>query len=243
MARRTQGLLEVGYYLSRFGIKAPPERLGVKHWREAYLSFYDSLGAERTIESFHLSLRNARDTFDSHFPTTHRVGWRKNEKPAELTGTSKKVFDSFKDLSEPEVWERIAQFYIELGHDHVASFDEIDAEERSNLDYFETKTEGGVKVLLSKRIERNATLRAKALEFHGLDCMACGFNFHKTYGKWGEGFAEVHHLRPLHETEGEAVATDPTSDLVVLCSNCHRMVHRKTSQTLTLEELRKKLNP
>jgi 5-methylcytosine-specific restriction protein A len=110
MARRTQELIEVGYYLARFGIKSPPERLNVHHWREAYLSFYDSLGAERTIESFHLSLRNARDSFDSHFPDTQRVGWRKNNEPAELTGISKAVFYSFKDLNESEVWGRIALF-------------------------------------------------------------------------------------------------------------------------------------
>lgn len=243
MARRTQELLEVGYYLSRFGIQDPPERLHVNHWREAYLSFYESLGAERTIKSFHLSLRNARDSFDSHFANTKRVGWKKNNQPAELTGTSKKVFDSLQNLNELQVWTRIAQFYTELGHDHIASFDEIDAEETSNLDNLETKTEGGVKVIISKRIERNAALRAKALKLHGLNCMVCDFNFHKTYGKWGEGFAEVHHMRPLHKTAGKKVATNPASDLAVLCSNCHRMVHRKANKTLTLDELRKKLRP
>jgi 5-methylcytosine-specific restriction protein A len=96
---------------------------------------------------------------------------------------------------------------------------------------------------MSKRIERNAALRAKALEVHGLDCMACGLNFHKTYGKWGEGFAEVHHLKPLHLASGAKVTTDPTSDLLVLCSNCHRMVHRKANLALTLEELQEKLRP
>jgi 5-methylcytosine-specific restriction protein A len=241
MARRTQELLEVGYYLSRFGTHEPPARLNVRHWREAYLSFYDSLGGERTIESFHLSLRNSRDSFDSHFPRTNRVGWRKNNKPAELTGASKKIFDALGQLEEPDVWARIASNYSKLEPHEVASFDEIEAEEKSNLDYLKTKTEGGIKVFVSKRIERNAAMRANALEIHGTDCMACGFNFNYAYGEWGRGFAEVHHLKPLHESAGERVSTNPLTDLVVLCSNCHRMVHRKASMTLSLDELKAKI--
>jgi predicted HNH restriction endonuclease len=32
--------------------------------------------------------------------------------------------------------------------------------------------------------------------------------------------------------------TDPKRDLTVLCSNCHRMVHRRRTVCLSLEELR-----
>ena len=31
---------------------------------------------------------------------------------------------------------------------------------------------------------------------------------------------------------------DPREDFAVLCSNCHRIVHRKKDHVLTLEELR-----
>jgi predicted HNH restriction endonuclease len=68
--------------------------------------------------------------------------------------------------------------------------------------------------------------------------MVCGFSFAETYGNWGEGFIEVHHLRAISEGRRK---TDPSMDLAVLCANCHRMIHRKRDIALTLEELKGKL--
>jgi len=52
----------------------------------------------------------------------------------------------------------------------------------------------------------------------------CAFDFEATYGPVGKGYAEVHHLQPRGEAEG-AVQTR-LEDLVVVCSNCHAMIHR-----------------
>ncbi|WLC60221.1 HNH endonuclease (plasmid) [Leuconostoc carnosum] len=37
------------------------------------------------------------------------------------------------------------------------------------------------------------------------------------------------------------MSTDPINDLVPLCSNCHRMIHRDKYNVLTVEHLKKKL--
>lgn len=51
----------------------------------------------------------------------------------------------------------------------------------------------------------------------------CGFNFHAAYGKLGEDYAQVHHLRPLsHRT---VPSKTRVSDLRVVCANCHAMIH------------------
>lgn len=50
----------------------------------------------------------------------------------------------------------------------------------------------------------------------------CGFNFAAVYGEVGEGYAQVHHLRPLAEAERVTALTD----LIVVCANCHAMIHR-----------------
>lgn len=105
----------------------------------------------------------------------------------------------------------------------------------------ESYTEGGNKVFISRKAERNMNLRRKAIKIHGVTCMACDFNFANTYGSWGEGFIEVHHLIPLRNGIFEERITDPEKDLIVLCANCHRMVHRKKGITLTVEELKKKI--
>lgn len=105
----------------------------------------------------------------------------------------------------------------------------------------ESKTEGGIKVVVSKQAERDPKLRTEAIKIHGLVCKVCGFDFEKTYGAWGNGFIEVHHIHPLGQSKNEKVQTDPKKDLTVLCSNCHKMVHRKRGTTLTLDELKNKI--
>ena len=58
-----------------------------------------------------------------------------------------------------------------------------------------------------------------------LVCEACGFDFAEKYGKRGEGFIECHHIKPLRDLKpGSKTSLD---DLVLLCSNCHSMIHAK----------------
>jgi predicted HNH restriction endonuclease len=68
--------------------------------------------------------------------------------------------------------------------------------------------------------------------------MACQFNFAEKYGDVGTGYIHVHHVKPVSELD-EEVVVEPSTDLAVLCANCHAMIHRKKDQTLTLEELKK----
>lgn len=65
-------------------------------------------------------------------------------------------------------------------------------------------------------------------------CEGCGFDFGKVYGDRGAGYIECHHAVPLHAS-GET--TTRLKDLVLLCSNYHRMIHR-ASLWLTPDELR-----
>ncbi|MES2513631.1 MAG: HNH endonuclease [Bacteroidota bacterium] len=111
----------------------------------------------------------------------------------------------------------------------------------SLLDEVESLTEGGKKVYISQRAERDIRLKNKAIAIHGTTCKACGFNFGKTYGEWGTSFIEVHHLIPLGGKDSKERETNPEKDMVVLCSNCHRMIHRKKNIVLTLDELKQKL--
>ena len=86
--------------------------------------------------------------------------------------------------------------------------------------------------------ERNPKLRAAAILLHGTKCMACNFDFGEIYGERGKGFIEVHHINPVSTLKSET-QINPKDDLIVLCSNCHRMVHRKSDKVLTLLELKK----
>ena len=98
-------------------------------------------------------------------------------------------------------------------------------------------TEGKKKARYSSYYERNPFYRNKAIEIHGLSCIACGFNFEEKFGALGKGFIHVHHNKPISESGPTKI--NPRTDMSVLCPNCHSMVHRKKDNTLTVEELRK----
>lgn len=77
--------------------------------------------------------------------------------------------------------------------------------------------------------KRNPALRAAAIDRHGLNCAACELNFTSKYGGLGEGYIEIHHLNPLAERNDGIRGTLTTSidDVVPVCANCHRMIHRR----------------
>ena len=87
--------------------------------------------------------------------------------------------------------------------------------------------------------ERNPALRKDAIEKYGNKCMVCGFDFDKTYGRdIANGYIEVHHEKMLANTAGERDVT--VNEVKVVCSNCHRMIHKKR-EMLNWEALRNKL--
>lgn len=93
------------------------------------------------------------------------------------------------------------------------------------------------------RYERSSKNREECLKENGYEyeCLACGFNFKEKYGELGKNFIEVHHVNPLSSLE-EEIKIDPKMDLVPLCSNCHRMIHRKRNHILYVDELKKIIN-
>lgn len=100
--------------------------------------------------------------------------------------------------------------------------------------------EGGERFLIHRRLERDGALPKKAkarylTENDNLACMVCGFDFFAMYGERGEGFIECHHMTPVSELIGD----EPTkiADLAMVCSNCHRMLHRGP-ELLTIDQLR-----
>ena len=68
-------------------------------------------------------------------------------------------------------------------------------------------------------------------------CELCGFDFSINYPtSLGDGFIEVHHLTPLFAQEQPRRTT--LDDLLLVCSNCHRMIHRSKDVDENLRLLR-----
>jgi len=101
--------------------------------------------------------------------------------------------------------------------------------------------EGGLLATRHLRRERDRKLRSRKiadfLDSHDrVRCQLCAFDFEEVYGSHGHGFIECHHVVPLHAS-GET--TTQLTDLILLCSNCHSMIHyrKKWLEPAELREL------
>lgn len=103
-------------------------------------------------------------------------------------------------------------------------------------------SEGRILYRMHSQRERSSSLirRKKETflkEHERLTCEICGFDFEDTYGPLGKEFIECHHIVPVSQLSPGS-KTRP-EDLCLVCSNCHRMLHR--GGLYSPEELRKKL--
>jgi HNH endonuclease len=76
----------------------------------------------------------------------------------------------------------------------------------------------------SRRLVQLAKARFKT-RYGRFYCEACKFDFAENYGDMGDGFIEAHHNVPVSELK--AGAKTKVSELSLICSNCHRMIHRR----------------
>ena len=105
-------------------------------------------------------------------------------------------------------------------------------------------SEGRRKTVTTQVYERSKLLRDKAIDFYTKNgvivCEACGFDFYEIYGDVGRGYIEIHHQKPVYqyeETDFSQLVTEAMKDLIPLCANCHRMIHRKKDRPLSIQEL------
>lgn len=109
----------------------------------------------------------------------------------------------------------------------------------SDLSIIET-FEGKEKLELHIKKERDPYFMKKCKENYklrdkNLSCQICGFSFYKFYGDIGKDFVEGHHTKPISELKEETKIS--INDILFVCSNCHRMIHRK-NPPLTEEKLK-----
>lgn len=138
------------------------------------------------------------------------------------------------DFSEADELDELAGAIAGNGHGTDAGDDE------SMVDFVEEAPEG--RVLTRRHVvrERSRKLvdskKRSVLQATGsLRCEACDFDFSAAYGDRGTGFIECHHTRPVSEMGPDG--TTHLDDLALVCSNCHRMIHRSVPW-LSVEDLR-----
>jgi predicted HNH restriction endonuclease len=100
--------------------------------------------------------------------------------------------------------------------------------------------EGKMKYFVHRKREREPKIarlvKQKRLKYDPfLRCDICGFSFKEVYGDIGKGFIEAHHVIPLSDLKEETETK--LEDIVLVCSNCHRMLHRKRPW-VTIDQLK-----
>jgi len=122
-----------------------------------------------------------------------------------------------------------------------AAFSIIKTPELGNTEDDECFKEGRKALRSHLCRERNrkliAAAKAKEMEEKGvLRCLICKFIFKDKYGEIGADYIEAHHVKPVSELkENEKTKI---LDIALVCSNCHRMLHRRRPW-LSMSELKK----
>ncbi|MFA5073810.1 MAG: HNH endonuclease [Nitrospirota bacterium] len=118
--------------------------------------------------------------------------------------------------------------------------DQYDVENLKELPIRNFK-EGQHRLVQHSRLEkiRNTALVREAKRLYKksrgrLFCEICTFDFEHKYGLRGKDYIEAHHKTPISELKDMVTLT--VSDLAMVCSNCHRMLHRPP--WITIEDLR-----
>lgn len=125
-------------------------------------------------------------------------------------------------------------------------------EQKRKIEVFDetiTIQEGVKKLVETKVYERSSTLRKIAIEHFTKNddilCDACKFSYNKFYGRIGKGYIEIHHIKPIFKYEDEELGKTIDASLknvVPVCSNCHRMIHRDWQNPLQVDCLIEQIN-
>lgn len=116
--------------------------------------------------------------------------------------------------------------------------------EMEDRDYHYAAVEGRPRLMTHLVRERDSKLvlmkkQAVKNKLGRLACEVCDFDFEMTFGDIGKDFCEVHHLSPLMEMDKDSETT--LDDLAIVCSNCHRMIHR-SSPIFSIEKMKRIFN-
>lgn len=132
-------------------------------------------------------------------------------------------------------------FFPEIHHVNIQTIkNDLEASDIENTpEKYQAILEGKAVQYYGNKYERSPLNRKRALELHGFTCKVCSFNFEDVYGERGKEYIEVHHVKPLNSLKGEEQYFDPRTDLVPVCSNCHRMIHRRPDNVLTIDEMKR----
>lgn len=172
-------------------------------------------------ESYHLSINDAQPNPDWTVTPGFNISVTRKVSNPKLP---ENIEDSVKLIVAPLV----AATAELIGYEEYSDFQHAGAfVEETSLQYGSTSIEGQVSTSQTLKRERSLRNRLLCLSIHGEQCKICGFKTSEVYGQEHPSILEVHHIEPLSELENPR-AYNPETDLIPLCPNCHRAIHKRT---------------
>jgi len=138
---------------------------------------------------------------------------------------------AFDSVPPPALAESVSRFLAAVARSAMATLATAD----SDAGY--SALENRENLRLHLRRERSAKLARLAKLRDSFVCQVCGFDFAARYGSLGEGLAEAHHIRGL--ALNVAPVETVLDDLITVCANCHRVLHRMRGSPSDVGELRR----
>ena len=186
-------------------------------WKEEIIESLKDLGGEATLEEIYeqIDARGNRELTDSFKNTVRGVIYRASSDSEHFQGTED-LFYSVDGKGNGRWGLR----------DYEPTKATVDLTEDD-----EGFPEGKKKLRLHIYKERNSKVireakeRFKSENNGKLFCEVCDFDYSKKYGELGEGYIEGHHIIPVSELEENSRTR--VEDIVLVCADCHRMLHRK----------------
>lgn len=112
------------------------------------------------------------------------------------------------------------------------SWDDLADTEASDL----AAIEGVAKEVTTYRKGRSRLLRNEALSRANGVCEVCGTDFSQLLGGRGTRVLEVHHRAQLSASDAPRLTR--VTELAVVCSNCHALIHMNPKEAMSIEALK-----
>jgi len=197
-----------------------------KRWLDEVIDVFEDLGGKATLRQVYAKIfeRNIMDF-------AANPSWKDSaRKTIYMNSSDCKIFTHHGDI-----------FYAVEGKGKgiwgLREFKEVSENEKAVQEF----PEGKEKMQVHLTYERNPKViklaKEKRKSENGiLDCEVCHFDFEKKYGEIGADYIDGHHIITVSNiSEGYNTSI---YDIVLLCSNCHKMIHRKRPW-ITKDELSK----
>lgn len=194
----------------------------------------------RGDDKFSQKVRNLKshDTFEKLGYAKSLEGFGKKTGHFEITREGNKYLEDNKDILRYLLFNNFTYTDLKDSLNQVSS-----SRGELKIKVFDENTliqEGEKRIACAAIYQRSAKLKERAMEHYKVDgkifCDCCNFNFEDLYGSlYGANYIEIHHIKPIFMyDEGDLNDTinNAIKNVIPVCSNCHRMIHRKRAQPL-----------